>query len=150
VGRGLPRRRPGAAVGRHIYVAELETPPPLHPLRCAPSLRRVAPRRCSPPYRAALGGNTVDTASSSSPRVGAAAPCRVEDVTPRMDCCTTARRSGATQELHIRPVTTVPVTCSVFRLKGEKLAPEAPSPFLLPLTDPFLPTTRVDAMFAWV
>jgi hypothetical protein len=103
-----------------------------------------------PPYRAALGGNTVDTASSSSPRVAVAAPCRVEDVAPRMDCCTAARRSGATQELHIRPVTTVPVTCSVFRLKGEKLAPEALSPFLLPLTDPFLPTTRVDALFAWV
>jgi hypothetical protein len=102
------------------------------------------------PYRAALGGNTVVTTSSSSPRVAAAAPYRVEDVALRMDCCTAARRSGATQELHIRPVTTVPITCSVFRLKGEKLAPEAPSPFLLPLTDPFLPTTRVDALFAWV
>jgi hypothetical protein len=49
-GRGFPRRRPGPAAGRHVCVAELETPPPLHPLRYAPSLRRVAPRRCSPPW----------------------------------------------------------------------------------------------------
>jgi hypothetical protein len=103
-----------------------------------------------PPYRASLRGNTIVTASSSPPRVAAAAPCQVEDLAPGMDCCTAARRSGATQELHIRTVTTVPVTCSVFRLKCEKLALEAPSPFLFPLTDPFVPTTRVDVLFAWV
>jgi hypothetical protein len=49
-GPRFPRRRPGAAAGRHVCVAEQETPPPLHPLRCALSLRRVAPRRCSPPW----------------------------------------------------------------------------------------------------
>jgi hypothetical protein len=128
-GGGRPCSYPGrrGALAVSAMAPILETPPPLHPLRCGPSLRYIAPRR-----------------------VVAAAPCRVDDVAPRVDCCTAARRSGATQELHIRPVTIVPVTCSVFCLKGEKLAPEAPSPFLLPLTNPFLPATRVDALFAWV
>jgi hypothetical protein len=121
------RREEGGVDQEQPQPAVLETPPLLHPLHCAPSLRRVAPRR-----------------------VAAATPCRVDDVASRMDCCTAARRSGATQELHIWPVTTVPVTYSVFCLKGEKLSPEAPSPFLLPLTDPFLPATRVDALFSLV
>jgi hypothetical protein len=120
------------------------------------------PRAPRSPGRQCHGAHPGDAAAPASPALRPVAapccaqescccrPCRVDDVAPRVDCCTAATRSGATQELHILPVTIVPVTCSVFCLKGEKLAPEAPSPFLLPLTDPFLPATRVDALFAWV
>jgi hypothetical protein len=50
------RREEGGVGQEQPQPAVLEAPPPLHPLRCAPLLRRVAPRRvaAAPPRGGAV------------------------------------------------------------------------------------------------